>query len=46
MSKADQKGSDDDVECKYKDRNAFGKRMQALVKKILLTFSRIYKVVD
>jgi hypothetical protein len=37
MSKADQKGSDDDVECKYKDRNAFGERMQALVKNILLT---------
>ena len=46
MSKADQKRSDDDVECKYKDRNAFGERMQALVKKILLTFSRVYKVVD
>jgi hypothetical protein len=37
MSKADQKGSDDDVECKYKDRYAFGERMQALVKNILLT---------
>jgi hypothetical protein len=46
MSKTDQKGSDDDVECKYKDRYAFGERMQALVKNILLTFNRIYKAVD
>jgi hypothetical protein len=46
MSKTDQKRSDDDVECKYKDRYAFGERMQALVKNILLTFDRIYKAVD
>lgn len=46
MSKKDQEGPDDEMECKYKNRNAFGERMQALVKKILLTFSRVYKVVD